>query len=172
MYHFQFTDEFCDAIRNLTNLKELRLNGKFALNDTKSIKMLGGKLTNLESLVLQDVINFPYQNFLASASKLDKLRTIYIWDTDEREMNNFIQQMVKGFIDGKGDRCFVSGNSLSIYLADEMYDEISGLLTQKNLQSVQSSGNMKILKINSDYVFHELLTLCGTFERELIVRST
>lgn len=150
IYNSEISEDFCDALSNLTNLKELRFwYGLFTVNDTKSIEMMCRKLPQLESLMLVHCSNFPYRTFFRSICKSDKFRTIYacacILETD-----TFIDMMLTDFIDRKGHRCFVSGNPLCIYLEKAMFNDMNRLLNEDNLKSIEKYGNIKIFCANDD----------------------
>lgn len=151
-YYDHYTDEFFDALTNLTNLKELQLmNGAVDLTDNKSIELLVQNLSKLESLVLVDCSAFPYQHFFELACNSNTFRTIYIRASGETEIKNVIELMevmIRDFINGGGHHCLVSGNPLCIYLHKKLFDRMEGLLMQDNLQSMEQYGNIKILSTN------------------------
>lgn len=151
-----FTDDFLYALSNLTNLKKLQFIGKtVTVNDIRSVELLGQKLSKLESLMMVDYPDFPYRNFLASASKSHKFRTIYFYCL--RDTNGFIKQMLKDFIAGRGvrgHRCLVSGDPLCFHLHKDVFNRMKEFLTEDNLQSIEKYENIKIVKANND-VFYE-----------------
>lgn len=150
IYDLDISEEFYVALSKLT-LKELRLMSiKFPTNCTESIEALCRMLSKLESLVLNGCFNFPYRKFLASVCALDKLRTMYVW-ASVNETNNFIEQIVKDYLDGRGHRCIVLGDPLYIYLLEDMFDRVKGLLTQDNLKSIEKYGNIKIFVANETF---------------------
>jgi len=141
-------DEFFDALSNLTNLKELRFEDKkFTSNSIESIEMLG-RMSKLESLRLVNCRNFPYQNFLESIRKSNKFRTIYIWFSHPIYRYCYIQQMSNFCMDIRAHRCLVSENPVYIYLEEEMFHYMKGLLTLDDLKSIEKDGNIRIRKVN------------------------
>lgn len=150
------TDEFWNALSNVTNLKELRFFSlSFTPNHTKSIEMLGQKLLKLESLILLNCYNFPYRNFLASVRNTDKFRKLYVWNFDLLRNDNF-RPMVKDFIDWSGDHCFFSVNTLVIYLEEKMFLSMKRLLTQDNLKSIEKYNNIKIIRASHDVCSYDI----------------
>lgn len=141
------TNEFCDALSNLTNLKGLQLmRGTFKLNGTKSIEMLLQKLSKLESLMLVDCFEFPCREFLSSICKSVKLRAFYIFIDDIHETNNFIEEISKFSMNGMGHHCLVSGNPLCLHINGLMIDR----MTEDNFKSIERYGNIKIFLANRD----------------------
>lgn len=136
--YLEFNDDFLDALGNLQNLRDLRLNDiRFTLSST-SIKMLPQNLTKLESLSLTFTsdntfyYNFPYQQFLTSLCKSDKFRSLYVYGDEE----NFYREVIsKGIYN-------VSGNTLFIYLSEEMFH------TFKEYLQMYKFDNIRILCAN------------------------
>lgn len=150
-----YTEEFWDALSNLTNLKQIRLSGTpaaISIRENRSIEMLVRKLTKLESFMVVDCFDLNHRHFLELVCKSDRLRKVYVWENYNIRFDSSksIEQIIKDFIGERRHRSFVSGNPLCLYLDNKLFNAMQTLLTQDNLKSIEKYGNIKISRANPD----------------------